>query len=111
MSSLVLNADRMREKQKVPDQRKECVFPYRANGKVYSKCTSEGWPHHCPTCSWCGTTYHVTDDTGWGLCNGNCPNVGPGWNVTQDQWRYLVPLTIFDAGKIISLKVRFNDVE
>ena len=98
-SSIVLNGYRLKLKQKVPDQDKECVFPFRYNEEIYSKCTSKGWPYSCPTCSWCGTTYNVTDKTGWGLCNGNCPNVEPGWNMTRDKWRYLLPLTTFDAGK------------
>ena len=58
------------EAYEVPDQNVECVFPFSFEGEVYSKCTNE---FACETCFWCGTTYNVTDATGWGLCNEFCP--------------------------------------
>ena len=54
----------------VPDPNKDCVFPFSYNGRIYNKCTNKG---ACFTCFYCGTQYNVTDNTGWGMCNFECP--------------------------------------
>ena len=58
------------DEYEVPDQNKECVFPFKYDGFEYTKCTND---HACHACFWCGTQYGVTDTAGWGLCNTACP--------------------------------------
>ena len=59
----------------VPNPIEECVFPFRYAGKTYSKCTNH---MACASCYWCGTKYDVTDDSGWGVCRGDCPKDNKG---------------------------------
>lgn len=60
------------EKSKLlnPEPDKPCVFPFKYGGKEYDKCTTHGWGN----VYWCGTTYSVGVNSGWGLCK--CPECG-----------------------------------
>ena len=53
-----------------PEPDKQCVFPFKYRGKEYDKCTTEGWGN----VYWCGITYSVQENSGWGLCK--CPECG-----------------------------------
>ena len=57
----------------VPEQNKECVFPFQYDGIQFFKCTNY---YSCSTCFWCGTQYNVTKAAGWGLCRFDCPKIG-----------------------------------
>ena len=48
-----------------PEPNKPCIFPFKYNGKEYNECTTEDYGDSL----WCGTTYSVTHDAGWGLCS------------------------------------------
>ena len=63
------NSDENGDIYVVPDQNKECVFPFTFEGETFNKCTNFG----CPECFWCGTQYDVSDNIGWGICNEACP--------------------------------------
>ena len=63
------NGDENGDKYEIPDQNKECVFPFQYRGETFDSCTNFG----CPECFWCGTQYDVTDTIGWGICNEACP--------------------------------------
>ena len=78
------------EAYEVPDQNVECVFPFSFEGEVYSKCTNE---FACETCFWCGTTYNVTDATGWGLCNEFCPTENGEWCIMLSNYKFYTQLT------------------
>ena len=65
------NGDENGDKYEIPDQNKECVFPFQYRGETFDSCTNFG----CPECFWCGTQYDVTDTTGWGICNEACPTL------------------------------------
>ena len=45
-----------------------CVFPFEYLGKEYNECTTVGYEG----IYWCGTTFTVTNRTGWGLCSMAC---------------------------------------
>ena len=62
-------SDENGDSYEIPDQNKECVFPFEFENKIFNKCTNFG----CPECFWCGTQYNVNDTTGWGICNEACP--------------------------------------
>ena len=57
----------------IPDQGKPCVFPFMYEGKEFSGCTTYS---RCSSCSWCGTQFNVTDDSGWGMCGESCGKIG-----------------------------------
>ena len=51
-----------------PEQNKPCVFPFQYQGKEYFECTMKD----NESTYWCGTTYSVTTDAGWGVCTSSC---------------------------------------
>ena len=67
----------------VPDQNKECVFPFKdaLYGEMHYTCTTfdkffpdlfRGGP------AFCGTRSLVELNAGWGLCNDQCPRENTG---------------------------------
>ena len=57
-----------RTKATGPEPDKPCVFPFRYMGIEYNECTTDGYG----STYWCGTTFSVTNNAGWGVCSSSC---------------------------------------
>ena len=57
-----------RTKNKGSEPGMPCVFPFQYKGKEYLECTTK----YYGSTYWCGTTYSVTNNAGWGLCSSSC---------------------------------------
>ena len=53
----------------------KCVFPFNYQNKTHYGCiTGDIFTYANGTENlWCGTEYHVTNATNWGICNDVCP--------------------------------------
>ena len=53
----------------------QCVFPFNYHNKTHYGCITEDIYTNANENEnyWCGTEYHVTKATNWGICNDVCP--------------------------------------
>ena len=53
----------------------QCVFPFSHRNKTHYACiTGDIFTNASENENyWCGTDYHVTNTTNWGICNNVCP--------------------------------------
>ena len=64
------------KKYVIPDQNKDCVFPFKWGGFTYSGCTTARFGNGGASfddLKWCGTQSVVTSEAGWGICSPSCP--------------------------------------